>query len=605
MPPPTPAVQFYSHTAQMSNHQKQSSPSRSNGQGTENFQLHHTNYKNFPQSIQHAEQAKPITAPTHQYPHLQQNQQLQLHPSFTSNSQSSSASSLSSMTAALIAGAGPNLLYNNHYAQHQHMQRVASQTSVGSTPPIESPISPAAMIGLGYENLLLPPPSGPFDGGSIPTPVPSSHTPTNNNPHQMLQHHPNIVPQQQLHHLPPNVATSLLPQAGLTSQQMHQQQLLYATAAAHAATIANRPVESQEKRVKRLERNRESARKSRRRKKERLATLGEMVNMLQNKIATERRHHIDAMVPALRSCRSQELAKRLENSSDMGGLEQKDSLVGIIRGSGPSSPIMRSVLDFQYTTLKQMTLPSYQKLLLWFTLCDESYFLAGKEQYASQQEQQTVDSLGGTASAIAANQAKPWTKVSSKQIGDEMLNGPGGSKANLSRDTKNKRQNHDDGNDDNTRNIMANVYDAARCWPLFCFELKFSVDQEERFLATYRQLVTNEDTGCVLAERRSQMAAAVHTTESLGKVVGSLGHIVAQREDRSYLSILDTNQVSKYQAWIEQNRERLRALPTATQSSVNNSIKVSLEDICFRLNQVLQISTTTQMVFSEIKDEDN
>ena len=47
MPPPTPAVQFYSHTAQMSNHQKQSSPSRSNGQGTENFQLHHTNYKNF------------------------------------------------------------------------------------------------------------------------------------------------------------------------------------------------------------------------------------------------------------------------------------------------------------------------------------------------------------------------------------------------------------------------------------------------------------------------------------------------------------------------------------------------------------------------------
>ena len=412
---------------------------------------------------------------------------------------------------------------------------------------------------------------------------------------------PNILPQPHANPMLPNVAAASLlapqPASGLTPQQLHQQQLLYATAAAHAAAAANRPVESQEKRAQRLERNRESARKSRRRKKERLAALGATVQKLQNTIAIERSRHIDAMVPALLASRTQELAKLLDKSLMTDEVAQKDVLARIIRSSGSSSPIMRAVLDFQYTTLKQMTLPSYQKMLLWFTLRDESYFLAGKEQYAAQQEQQMAANSGGIAAAAssgATSQSKPWTKISSKQIGDEMLNGPGGSKAKIPGGSKSKRQNNDDSNDDGSKNPTANAYDAARCWPLFCFELKFSVEQEERFLSTHRQVVANEAT---LAERRFQMEAAVNMTESLGRAVGSLGHVVAQREEKSFLNILDPQQVCKYQAWLEQNRERvrLRVFPTANNGGSDNDInELSLQDICRRLNEVLKISTPSR-----------
>jgi len=659
MPPLTPAVQFYSHTPQTSNVQHRnytntsstvySSIYRGNQQQPQHRQQQQQHQYSKQSNPQYPDRPKSSGTPP-QYP---QHPPIQQHPSITSTSQSSSASSLSSMAAALIAGSGPGgILYNTsnnmHYqpsssSQQQHqqqqqqfhhnIQRVASQTSTGSTPPTESPISPAAMIGLGYENLLLPPPGGPIAATSMPLPnVASNHAfPNNTNPFfsQQLQ-------QQQTNPILPATVASLHnnPHSGLTpqQQQQHQQQFLYAAAAAHAAATAQRPVESEEKRAKRLERNRESARKSRRRKKERLATLGAQVQKLQNQIATERHRHIHAMVPALSACRTQELAALLLNNSSNSNDDeaaQQDLLARIIRGSGPSSQIMRSVLDFQYTTLKQMTLPSYQKLLLWFTLRDDSYFLAGKEQYAAQQELLTAGALGGgTAAAAGAGEAtatgqKPATKVSSKQIGDEMLNGPGGSKAKMPGGSKGKNKRQDaaaeSNNDDGSKNPTANAYDAARCWPLFCFEHKFSVEQEERFLATHRQIVAAEAEAAAnqqqqpppLAERRSQMAAAVHTTESLGKAVGSLGHVVAQREEKAYLGILHPQQVSRYQAWLETNRHRVRAsaagrgdssmdgaATTAAARAVVNSDnnntsnhEVTLQDICRRLNQVLQISS--------------
>lgn len=488
------------------------------------------------------------------------------------------------------------------------------------------------MIGLGYENLLLPPPGGPIAATTMP---PSNHefSNTNSMSQQQQQHLFSRQQQQTNPILPTSVASLHNPHSGLTLQQhQHQQQFLYAAAAAHAAATSQRPVESEEKRAKRLERNRESARKSRRRKKERLAKLGGQVKQLQSQIATERQRHIHDMVPALSACRTRELAALLNSNNDNNNSStdetaQQDLLARIVRGSGPSSQIMRSVLDFQYTTLKQMTLPSYQKLLLWFTLRDESYFLAGKEQYAAKQEQLaaleggTGFGPGETTATTAPGQAKPATKVSSKLIGDEMLNGPGGSKAKIpgSNKGKNKRQESaENNNDDGSKNPTAKAYDAARCWPLFCFELKFSVEQEERFLATHRQIVAGEAMLATdqqqppLAKRRSQMAAAVHTTESLGKAVGSLGHVVAQREEKAYLGILRPCQVARYQAWLETNRDRVRACAgsgdgagdssmvganttTRTSAAVNSSSnhEVTLQDICRRLNEVLQISAQT------------
>jgi len=61
------------------------------------------------------------------------------------------------------------------------------------------------------------------------------------------------------------------------------------------ANAATTEAESEEKRARRLERNRESARKSRRRKKERLTRLGDKVAALHSKLAAERQTDINTM----------------------------------------------------------------------------------------------------------------------------------------------------------------------------------------------------------------------------------------------------------------------------------------------------------------------
>ena len=67
-------------------------------------------------------------------------------------------------------------------------------------------------------------------------------------------------------------------------------------------------------------------------------------------------------------------------------------------------------------------------------------------------------------------------KMSSKQIGDEMTNGGKGSNTNESQVDSNGNQ-------------IAEAFDATRMWPLLCFELSISVDQEERLIQAHKRYV--------------------------------------------------------------------------------------------------------------------
>ena len=433
--------------------------------------------------------------------------------------------------------------------------------------------------------------------------------------------------------------------------------------------------ESEEKRNKRLERNRESARKCRLKKKERLHTLGMQVTELHKKIEFERCTIIDNMVPILmQHCRQHEISNCIAatlNDGKNGNLAgYYNPLTEIIRGSGPSSTMMRSVLEFQYSTLKDITLPHHQKLLLWFTTQNESYFFIGKEQYYLEQQkkikqqQQTTDHSGTkeeisqnvpaematSALSSASTGIRPNAiKISSKQIGEELTTGS--SISNNSNDDSLPKKRQTKSNQGGNGGITSSaVYDGAKTWPLFCFELKLSVDQEERFIGKYKQIIADDDrqvksnmnatsasTYRSLSYIREQMAIAVTTTENLGKAVGTLSHIIAQRDEHTYLNILHPQQVSRYYSWLSQHRQSIRrnmarhdidvrmecvkpdqpttALPVAmdtvplSMSSVSASIvgtsmtisdssgqgdSMSLHTISRRLSEVLQISSRQQ-----------
>jgi bZIP transcription factor len=418
--------------------------------------------------------------------------------------------------------------------------------------------------------------------------------------------------------------------------------------------------ESEEKRNKRLERNRESARKCRLKKKERLHTLGMQVTELHKKIEHERCTIINNMVPVLmQHCRQHEIRNCIEsainNGTNLSLPGYYNALTEIIRGSGPSSSMMRSVLDFQYSTLKDITLPHHQKLLLWFTTQKESFFYIGKEQYyieqqkkIKQQQQTGVPNL----TKEAANQttvAEPpipvsgstgirpnAIKISSKQIGEELMTGS--TSNNSSDDPLPKKRQSKSSTSGNGGITSSAVYDGAKTWPLFCFELKLSVDQEERFIGKHKQIIADDgrqvktnmnatpSTYRSLSYIREEIAVAVTTTENLGKAVGTLSHIIAQRDENTYLNILHPQQVSRYYNWLSQHREAMRqtmarpaqmecvksgqksttlpstmdmdsvpstlsSMSTPTAAASTTSDVVSLQTISRRLSEVLQISS--------------
>jgi hypothetical protein len=95
----------------------------------------------------------------------------------------------------------------------------------------------------------------------------------------------------------------------------------------------------------------------------------------------------------VKQVRLQELAKLQRDYLDQPerfqqGDGAKDHLANIIKSTSGGSPIAHATIEFQYNTLKQLLLPRYQKFLLWLTLHNESFYTAGKEEYATKDGKQ-------------------------------------------------------------------------------------------------------------------------------------------------------------------------------------------------------------------------
>ena len=200
-----------------------------------------------------------------------------------------------------------------------------------------------------------------------------------------------------------------------------------------ASGIDTSKIESEEKRARRLERNRESARQSRRRKKERLVKLSTRVQKLQGDIDSERRKKIECMEKDLRLeklNKIQELVSLLplnvtseedlrtrsdctttkttsisqddykpelqvslddinvlaETETQQQQQQQQEMITStlhtIIQTLGPNSNSRRAVATFQYQLLRHLILDEYQKIILWLLFKGESFFTFAREKHS-------------------------------------------------------------------------------------------------------------------------------------------------------------------------------------------------------------------------------
>ncbi len=512
-------------------------------------------------------------------------------------------SSLQPMAASLITG-GPMV-------RQQQILRQSSSTHTMDSLENPSPISPAALIGNAHENLMLPHSDdispliafqrqqqmtsssdakpmafqqtmGNGQERVIPPPPQNGevtyHDPKNSETSQQQQQQQHMAWLQEINARAkmagPTTTTTTTTSTQFVAPPMPMQPMMayfphphlmaqhpYLFAAAMAQQQQQQdsttPVESEEKRVKRLERNRESARKSRRRKKERLETLEAKVDQLHEQIENERKTLIHVMIENTKSWRCAEMEKGQVPSEQ------------VVRYTSPFSPLTRAVTEFQYNRLRQVTLPGYHKFLLWCVSREDAFYTSAREQYVKR-----VGNSGG-ANRSSAN------KISSKQIGEELFNA--GTKVEEKED----------------RQFPASSFtdDYEKTWPLICFEMKFSVDQEEKFMACRKKAREIPNLDYI----QSETTTAVRTVESLSSAVESVSYAVGRREEASLNSILTPAQTAAYQGWLARNRNKCHQafhraqvdpLPAAatSEAGVIPAKDTSLVDICRRLNEVLRIS---------------
>ncbi|KAL3942589.1 MAG: hypothetical protein SGBAC_003259 [Bacillariaceae sp.] len=325
-----------------------------------------------------------------------------------------------------------------------------SRINAGDQPMggVLSPISPTSMLGSGEEPLMLPPPPNTqYEAYKKHISLLQMNTVANGVQRKGIHEPQSIVS------IPPPPGVAMPQPLQYTSvpamQPVAMQQVTNPALYAHAALIqqhVSSPAETEEKRAKRLERNRESARRSRRKKKERLSSLEEKVSNMYQRIETERRIQINCMDDALEDDLADSVATiRAIVGHTAEQEEQKARLAHFLQSTGLNSKVRRSVLDFQYTTLKQTILPPYHKFVLWMTLLPERFFTHARESHVIQDTKKV---------------RPPPGKLSSKQVGEELTNSDKGEKVGQT----------------------AKAVDEARMWPLLCFELSTSVDQEEKMV---------------------------------------------------------------------------------------------------------------------------
>jgi hypothetical protein len=369
----------------------------------------------------------------------------------------------------------------------------------------------------------------------------------------------------------------------ILSQQQQQQILPNAppfsnqlTLAPNAAVIFQQPQpptpqESEERRARRLARNRESARQSRRRKKELLTTLSDKVNRLYSELEERRRERLIEMEEELQKLRLDKIRSLAESNAD------EEPIRHLVYDLGPNCAIRQNCVSFQYTALKQLMLPKYQVFMLWLTVQNGSFFTAGKEERAKRDD--------GTKPEVRSS-----SRLSSKQIGEEMnIQWKKSLPKEKTRDnSKSPTDEMEEDEDDDEQALKAGADQPARLWPLFCFEMSISVDQEEKLVNFHSR--AQEST--TLEKDRCEVEDAVTMIMNMKR--GILNHCgsTVGRSENIFVDTLSPSQSASFFKWYAENRSRFQKKePRArfTMPEVDEAKENSIGELCRRLNRILTL----------------
>jgi len=89
-------------------------------------------------------------------------------------------------------------------------------------------------------------------------------------------------------------------------------------------------------------------------------------------------------------------------------------------------------------------------------------------------------------------------------------------------------------------------------WPLFCFEMSISVEQEDRLLQSHKGVRESDS----FRRDAAQIALATRLASNLKEAVLYQLYLSSFRKRKTYLNILTPQQTILYQEWLLSNRDR-------------------------------------------------
>ena len=299
----------------------------------------------------------------------------------------------------------------------------------------------------------------------------------------------------------------------------------------------------EERRLKRLERNRESARQSRQRKKQYLALLEGRVVALQQQIYELRSSHASSAYQMLEEQR-QRLLYSLESLAYKDTLTPEeeaslqDAAIQLVDRFGPDCAERRAVREFHFDQLHRLLLPPHTKFLLWLIHQPNDFFVVNNIPIPSSTPNNN-DNNGSNKTKGSANDKNK------KNTNDYDIN-------NLSNNNNNDRP-------------------SITLWTLLCAEIGLANDQAERFRTQLRRVLGGPD----LPRETWRLGVAAAYLQRL-RVGIAASAAKAQSHLEKVGEILTPSQLIRYLAWMERNKDRVsKAIEQTVVSPVNPGINMN------------------------------
>jgi len=288
-----------------------------------------------------------------------------------------------------------------------------------------------------------------------------------------------------------------------------------------------------ERRQKRLERNRESARLSRRRRKQYLEILEDRVNFLSEEMDRGRREHALTSVATIQAMRDELIASSTKKSLcsstssaslastssvaavtgniSVGTVDQEDekSAHVLTHSLSRTSRELMLCITFGREYLKSLSVPTSNKFMLWLTLQNDAFYRGGR----------------------AASE-----RLSAARIGEKMLS-----------------CGHN------------RVPPSNGMWPLFCNEIGLSYDQEERVRILQRELIMRHESWL---HRHTALSSEFVFQSSHNAIMGSCES--ASKREKKVMDILTPEQKLKFFAWkAKKDKAKMNQLAKALLSKLS------------------------------------